>query len=230
MQILESSAAGLRSSRMTFRGPGSPVTVTLYPMVHIGEAGFFEEAYREAFGHDVALIEGVGSPVTRHLGRSFRWLNFRKLGLAQQPVSPPHDAAARIVKADLTPDEFHREWRKIPRSIRAGFYILAPLVGLYRRWFCTHADLAANLTLDDGPGEETPPAEGGGAEAAIHCLVAARDRRLVECLAAELDAADGGEKRIALVYGAGHMKAVLRALGRRGFECSDAQWRTIFRV
>src|SRR5687768_3511227 len=112
MQILESSMLGLRTARMVFRSRESGACVTLFPMVHVGEEAFYRQVYEDAFGQDVVLVEGVRSPVTRNATRSYRWIDFDRLGLVLQPRTPAQeDVRARIVHADLTADEFHREWR-----------------------------------------------------------------------------------------------------------------------
>ena len=110
MQILESSMLGLRAARLHLKSPNSHRTVTLFPMVHVGEAGFYEQTYKDASSHDVVLVEGVGSEVGRHLTRSYRWIDTGRLGLVVQPRYPsPEVAGARVVLADLTAEEFHFE-------------------------------------------------------------------------------------------------------------------------
>lgn len=220
---------GLRTARMVFRTRGSPVSITLYPMVHVGDERFYKETYEEAFSHDVVLVEGVRSPVGRNLTRSYRWINFDKLGLVRQPKTPPQDAvSARIVKADLSAEEFHREWRKVTLLLRAAFLFGAPLYGVYRRLFSSRQSLARNMCLEDRQSADEILSWSPTFEPVNQSIIHARDERLIECMAAELDG--DSEKRVAIVYGARHMRAVLRELTRRGFQCSDASWRTIFSI
>lgn len=220
---------GLRTARMVFRSRGSPVSVMLYPMVHVGEERFYNETYDEAFSHDVVLVEGVRSSVSRNLTRSYRWLNFERLGLVRQPRTPPQESVtARIVKADLTADEFHREWRKVSLPLRAAFLIGAPLYGVHRRFFASREHLARNMCLEDRQSAHEILSWSPRLEPVNHSIIHARDKRLIECMAAELDSTSGSDKRIAVIYGARHMRAVLRELARRGFYCSESSWRTIF--
>jgi hypothetical protein len=212
---------------MEFRHRDSAVSVTLYPMVHVGERSFYETTYAEAFTHDVTLVEGVRSPVSRHMTRSYRWLNFNKLGLTLQPKPPTQDAAcARIIKADLSPDEFHREWRKISLPLRALFYVLAPLVGIQRRVFASREKLAEKMSLDDRKSADEILSWSPRMDPLFHSVLHARDERLLECLGAELGSTES--KRVAVIYGAMHIRSVMRELGRRGFYCVEASWRTIF--
>lgn len=218
---------GLRSARAEFRHGSSLATVTLYPMVHIGDSTFYDESFREAFEHDVVLVEGIKSPVGRHLTRSYRWIDFKKLGLVLQPKKPQQsEIRGRIVKADLSTEEFHREWQKVPIGYRALFYLLSPLVGMQRRFFGSRESLAKNMSLDDLPSSDEILDWNPKFEPINHSLIRARDQRLIECLNMELD--NDRNKRIAVIYGARHMRAVIRELTSRRFYCSDTRWRTIF--
>jgi len=212
---------------MEFRHRDSPVSVTLYPMVHVGERSFYETTYAEAFTHDVTLVEGVRSPVSRHMTRSYRWLNFDKLGLTLQPKPPSQDtASARIIKADLSPDEFHREWRKVSLPLRVLFYVLAPLVGIKRRLFASRETLAEKMSLEDRKSADEILSWSPQMDPFFHSVLHARDERLLECLGAELGSTEA--KRVAVIYGAMHIRSVVRELGKRGFYCAEASWRTIF--
>jgi hypothetical protein len=218
---------GLRSSRMEFRHRNSPVSVTLYPMVHVGESSFYDATYSEAFSHDVALVEGVRSPVSRHLTRSYRWLNLEKLGLVLQPKPPaPATVPAKIVNADLSTDEFHDEWRKISLHLRAAFFVLAPLVGMHRRLFSSRETPGRKMTLEDRKSADEILNWSPRMEPFHHSVLHARDERLLECLGAELDSTKA--KRIAVVYGAMHIRSVVRELAKRHFYCAHASWRTVF--
>ncbi len=229
MQILESSMMGLRSARMVFRSRESPVSITIYPMVHVGDRQFYKETYAEAFSHDVVLVEGVRSPVGRNLTRSYRWINLKALGLVGQPKAPPYDSVpARIVNADLTTEEFHREWRKVPLLLRAAFLFGAPLYGIFRRLSSSRQSLARDMCLEDRQSADEILDWSPKLEPVHHSILHARDKRLIERIAEELDGAS--EKRVAVIYGARHMRAVVRELSKRGFHCSEASWRTIISI
>jgi hypothetical protein len=69
------------------------------------------------------------------------------------------------------------------------------------------------------------PETGAVTQAILHT----RDDRLLERLATELDARPLAEERtIAVVYGAAHMRAVVRELTTtRGFIVTGSDWRTV---
>jgi hypothetical protein len=229
VQILESTMLGLRAARHRLTSPGSPVSVTLFPMVHVGEPAFFSAVYDDAYGHDVVLVEGVRSPVVRHLTSSYRWIDLAKLGLVVQPRHPPQEAGrARIVHADLTADEFHAEWRNVPLWLRIASFALAPAIGLKRRLCASRESLAGKMTMEDRLSSEEIMSWDPKFAAFRHSLLGARDARLVERLREALDRAPpGGERRLAIVYGAQHMRAVLAELNKRGFRSVASAWQTV---
>lgn len=231
MQILESTVIGLRSARMTFTRPNSPVEVTLFPMVHIGEAQFYETVSNDACAHDVILIEGVKSPIAVRITRSYRWMvGSQRLGLVLQPSLNEHaQHCGHTVLADLTHEEFLPEWRKISLWLRALIYILAPILGLQRRITVTRESLAKGMSLDDAKSYDELidwRPESGALSAAI---LDARDLRLLERLSEQLKQQHVGAHRVAVVYGAMHMRAVIRALTtRHGYRAARAEWITVF--
>lgn len=199
-------------------------------MVHVGEAAFFKAVYDEAFSQDVVLVEGVRSPVVRHLTSSYRWIDMSKLGLVIQPRHPPeHASHARVVHADLSANEFHAQWRKVPLWLRFLAFVLAPAVGLKRRLFASRESLADKMTMEDRLSSEEILSWDPKFAAFKHSILGARDARLLERLREELDhAPQGGELRLAIVYGAAHMRAVLTELSDRGFRSTESSWQTIF--
>jgi len=230
MQFIESSMLGVRSARLSFARGGSAVRVTLFPMIHIGEPDFYDATYKDALSHDVVLIEGVRSPVVLRITRSYRWLIGSKAmaGLVVQPPIAVEGADARMVLADLSREEFEREWRDVPLWQRVVLYLLAPVVGLRRR-YVSRARLAKDMSCDDQPSLSEMLAMTPETGALTSAMLDARDRRLLQKLNAEIDAASETSLRVAIVYGALHMRAVARELREtRGFVVQDGEWRMIF--
>jgi hypothetical protein len=141
----------------------------------------------------------------------------------------PAEGRARIVHADLTAEEFAAEWRAVPAWSRALLYVLAPLVGLGGRWFLSRARLAKALRCEDQPTFAELLAMTPETGALTRAILHARDARLLARLAAELDDPTDAPRTIAVVYGAAHMRAVVRELtARRAFFVAESAWRTIF--
>lgn len=233
MQIVESSAWALRTARLSLRSPRSDIRVTLFPMVHVGEPDFFQTVYADAFSHDVVLVEGVQSPVTRRVTRSYRWIEGSKtMNLMVQPPYPSQASCrARIVHADLSGEEFAKVWLETPFWLRALVNTAAPVVGAWCRWFGSRKTLAKELSLDDLPSREEILEFSPETVALSRAIMHARDVCLLERLSEQLGDPCPAVRRLAIVYGAHHMRAVLRELiHRHGYHVEGADWLTVFPI
>jgi hypothetical protein len=231
MQIIEGSLIGVRSARLHFKHPTNPLSVTLFPMIHIGEEQFYRTAYEDAFGHDLALTEGVNSPIGKRITRSYRWiLGSKSLDLVLQP-RPPAQCRALIVHADLTAPEFEAEWRKVALWLRLTVYVLAALMGVWGRHNQTRRRLAKVVSLDDAPSLKELAQQGPEMGALTHAILDARDERLLERLREHIDGTNSDRRSIAVVYGARHMRAVIKELtSKQGYMPVQSDWMTVFSV
>lgn len=229
MQIIESSVVGVRAARHQLKSPDSHLSITLFPMIHIGEPAYFDQVYADAFSHDVVLVEGVRSPVVQRLTRSYRWIDFSRLGLVVQPsYSPPESVSARMVHADLTQEEFEAEWKKVPGWQRALVFALTPAIGLKRRYLDSRQSIAEHLGMDDARSRREVLSWDPNFSALKNSILAARDARLVEHLREQIEQSDGSVQRLAVVYGAMHMRAVLEETRRQGYFSEKSEWMTVF--
>ncbi|MDU8927272.1 hypothetical protein RXV86_07740 [Alisedimentitalea sp. MJ-SS2] len=228
MQLLEFSIAGLRSARHGFGNPDHPARVTLFPMVHVGEADFFQRVYDDAFDHDVVLFEGVRSPVVRNITRAYRWINVDRLGLVVQPRTQGYPGKAREVHADLSPEEFHAVWRQVPLWLRLAAHVVAPLMGVKKRFTATRENIGRRLGLDDYSSRNTVMSWSPETAGFHLAILTARDERLCEALHEVLKDLREGGGSVAIVYGAMHMQAVIRMLDQQGFRVRESAWMTVF--
>lgn len=226
MQLLEASLWGLRSARICLTRPGEPLSVTLFPMVHIGERAFYDAVYPDASQHDVILAEGVDSPIARHITRSYRWISGSKISnLVVQPRLP-RTGGAEVIASDLSGAEFDAAWRQVPFWMRALLFVAAPFVG-FRRRGQTRQHIPQGLSLEDAASQKELVEWSPEAGLLDHVILDSRDRRLLMHLDQQLDA--GGSGSIAVVYGALHMRAVFRHLVHtRGFTSIETEWMTVF--
>ena len=231
MQIIESSALGVRSARMTFVSPDRSRSIVLFPMVHVGDARFYQQVFSEASNSQVILVEGVRSPIVRRITRSYRWISGSRMTGLQ--VQPTFEAAAglEVIRADLSEEEFGREWKAVPLWIRLLVAMAAPLIGLHRRWFFSRERLAKAMGLEDALSREeiiSWSPEGAFLERAI---LQARDDELIRQIDLLLSRPSPPWKRASVIYGARHMRRVIRELTTtRGFTLQDSQWLTIFNL
>ena len=228
MQFLESSILGLRAARHRLTAPDHPAEVTLYPMIHVGLARFFETVETEALGHDAVLVEGVRSRASWFLTRAYRWAPLKRLGLVAQTPIRPQAGGAEVILADVTPGAFDRLWRGLPLWLRAAVTLGAPAYGLWLRATASRATLARGQCTTDLADRDLTLAPGTPADGLLSVILHARDENLARVLGAELDkakAAPEPPRRIAVVYGAAHMPAVLAELRRHGaFRPVDSAW------
>jgi hypothetical protein len=172
----------------------------------------------------------VRSPVMARLTRVYRWIEGAKqIALVVQPRHPaqPHSQAT-IIHADLSGEEFERHWRKVPLHLRVSFHVVTPIYALYFRWFGNRGALAKGHALDDLPSRDETL--GWTPEYALldEAILTERDKRLVEVMCNYLDATPSESRRLAIVYGAQHMRAVTKEIVRRGFHCVNSEWMLIF--
>jgi hypothetical protein len=202
-------------------------------MVHVGEPDFFETVFADAFSQDVVLVEGVRSPVTRRVTRSYRWIEGSKtMNLVVQPPYPSQASChARIVHADLSGEEFAKVWHEVPLWLRLSVYVLVPVIGARRQWFGSRETLAKGLSLDDLASRDEILNFSPETVALNQAILNARDVCLVERLSEQLDDPALGVRRLAIVYGAHHMRAILRELThRRGYHVEGGDWLTVFLI
>lgn len=229
MQILENSILGPRAARLRLVNKELAVSVSLFPMVHVGDPKFFQTVYEDAFNHDVVLVEGVKSPVVKRITTSYRWINKTRLGLVIQPKYPAAETVnAQIVHADLSLEEFHAEWRKVPLKLRAAVLLLSPILGLRRRIFASRASLSKGMSMDDLKSRDDILSWDPTFAALDHCILGARDARLLDVLRAQIGQSSHKDQRIAIVYGAAHMRSVLGELKCQKFIFDESRWQTIF--
>lgn len=223
MQIIESSNWGVRSARLTFRHPVTDQTVTLFPMIHVAEAAFYDRVFRDANAHDAVLVEGVDSPITKRVTRSYRWIGER-IGLVVQPRHPASSGAV-VVHADLSGEAFGKLWGDVPRWQRWLIAVVAPIMGLHLRWFGTREMIAGRVGMDDAMSRDEL-LRWNPETALLHRIIRdSRDERLLQVVAEQLTF----RQSVAVVYGAAHMRAVIRELTqKRGFVSAEGEWMLVF--
>lgn len=144
-----------------------------------------------------------------------------------QPKLSRVEAGARVIHADLSHEEFVVHWRKVPFWLRLFVQIGAPLYGMRQTWSATRSSLARRTSLDDFQSRDKVLNWREDTAFLTRAILHARDGRLVEKLAEAL--ADPSLRRVAVVYGAAHIRAVLAQLLRKdGYRLGDMDWITIF--
>jgi hypothetical protein len=138
----------------------------------------------------------------------------------------------RLVHADVSEDEFKKRWSKLDWTLRAAYIAISSIASLYFRYFLTRRTFARFLRWDSRKawGENLPDDQ----EKAIdEVIVKWRDRHLIQVIDEHLQKYQNSSLSIAIVYGAGHMPAVVHHLTKRpkpGYRVVDSEWITVFTV
>lgn len=217
---------GLRSAALRLRHRRAPLQFLVIPMVHMANAGFYQQVTRMLLDVDIVVVEGLRgrSAISAALTATYRVLGLRRVELVFDSV-PYRTLGKQLIMPDMTADEFKGEWRKMPLWTRAAMWplllcftavrMVTPRTRLLRQVIgCELNDLPSDLdeALADHPLSRTLQVE--------------RDRRLVQALGALHDQRSGDNITIAVVYGAGHIPAVVEYLVELGYVVRSADWLT----
>lgn len=225
MQFIEDSVIGVRSAVITLSRRETPLRFQLYPMLHIGDPGYYREVTRRLRDCDLIVAEGAPSTLAvRALTLSYR-LAHRSKRLNVEAENIDLLALGKpIVIPDMSSEDFEAGWRRVPLWMRAVVMISAPVYGLWlavfgtRRWIGKHGsieDLHSNQevlrALDDDPLEKL--------------LLDDRDKLLVDELLRIHAERHTEAITVAVVYGAEHMRTVTSALhAAHRYVARDAEW------
>ena len=231
MQIIESSVIGVRSAVFSLECDDDGLRFTLFPMIHVGEPAFYEDVERRLENCDVILCEGVKSPTVSLLTLSYRFFApNERLGLVLQSVMKLEQLHDRVVHADVSGDAFERRWSKLPFLWRHALPLIAPAYGLYLRYFGTRALLARHCAFSYRKTAEEV-LEGEDIRAVKGVLLGWRDRHLIGVIDQLRAKHRGTGAHIGVVYGAGHMRAVIRHLVRDcRYRIAGSEWVKVFGV
>lgn len=189
------------------------MTFRLFPMIHIGSPEFYEAVRAQVAACDVAVMEGIAgkSMPGSWLTMSYRVARFsRRSRLVVQDLHPD-SFDIPVIRPDMTGPEFDRRWRRVPWRDRALLGCLVP------------AAAAAMLVV--GPEEivkrhsatEDEPSLGDLQNAELmpefeDLVLDQRDQLLIKALTELHEQRCQEPITVAVVYGAGHIGAVVHAL------------------
>lgn len=147
----------------------------------------------------------------------------RRNGLRRQRPDLFLPEGVPVVNPDVTAWEMHEELAKLPWWMYPLFVLVAPVVGLVTALRGTRAFLTEDLVVEDLP--STLRAELVADHPLTHALTARRDERLLEALGEIHTEHAGKASRVAVVYGAAHVPAIVSGLwGRYGYRAYEAEW------
>jgi hypothetical protein len=224
MQITEVSVIGVRSAVIELRRPGSELRFVLFPMVHFGQPSFYTQVVARLRECDLIVSEGYDTPSST--GRAYA-IAMRATGqqIGGGLVSQDIDHAALGVPT-LWPETSSRRSRRYARMpvwewlwvcLLVPFLVGTMAVG-GRRWL-----LRRRMEINDS---DRPLFSRIGPIQRL--MIDERDADLLKVLAELHEERRDEAIRIAVVYGAAHMPAVVQGMcDRFGYRARKADWLTV---
>ena len=231
MQIIESTPFGIRSAVICLRAEENSTQFVLYPMVHVADKNFYEEIALRLESSDVILFEGVRSTTVSLLTTAYRYFaNSPRLGLVSQQALQIDHLKDRLVHADVSGQQFEKKWSELRFGLRIFWSSIAPIFGIYMKFFGTRSLIARymNLNLRKARREILKDEDD---EKFDEIVVNYRDRRLLSVIDEQIKTPQSSKRTIAILYGAAHMRAVIRHLiDEYGYRIASAEWITVISI
>jgi hypothetical protein len=230
VQIIESTPFGVRSSIMVLERPDDPVRFVLFPMLHLASPTFYEEITRRLQQCDLVLAEGISGPQTSLITLSYRIAGkIRRFGFVEQGRALRLRAlGVRVENVDATASQFKHSWQRVPRYMRLLAMVLSPLFGLWLIISGSRQYIAREMEVNDLPDADDAfmPESFASLE---NAMVRDRDRLLCAAIARHASNPTPDATTIAIVWGAGHIPAVVRYMvGPLRYHVVQAEWVTVF--
>lgn len=228
MQIIEVTGIAVRSAVIRMRHARTPLEFVILPMLHVASPAFYTQVRRRLAECDLVVLEGVKGrpgPVSA-LTLAYRFAPLRRSnGLVRQTDARVLPEGVPVLRPDVTTAEVAEDLKAVSRWAYWGLLVLAPLFGLLFALCGPRAFLDRDLEVDDLP--LTARAEALADDPVLDALSDRRDRRLLTALG-EIHAERREEPiRVAVVYGARHVPAIVTGLGElHGYRACEAEWVT----
>ncbi|MFJ9563971.1 hypothetical protein ACIRQQ_28550 [Streptomyces fuscichromogenes] len=202
----------------------------IFPMLHVASPTFYSQVRIRLRTCDLIVMEGIRG---RSAGVSALTLAYRfaprrrRNGLQEQrdELLLPKDVP--VINPDVTAAEAMADLRTLPRWMYVLLLISAPVMGLVFALRGPRAFLNEDLEVEDLP--STLRAEMLADNPVDHAMSDRRDQRLLDALG-EIHTERGSESiRVAVVYGAGHVPAIVSGLwDRYAYRPREAEWLTVY--
>jgi hypothetical protein len=231
MQFIEKNSFNVRSAVYSLKKDGAGLEFLLFPMIHVGSKEFYDDVSRRLAACDLILMEGVNSRKGHILTLSYQVVKkIRRMDLVTQrdgmKISALRD---KIVNSDMEGRAFDERWSALPLELRAQLFLLVPFWVVYLFFFGTRAALAERLSIEDLPSSDEILFRDESFEKLDTLLLDERDRWLITHLQKLHDSHRQDKKIIGVVYGARHMRNIIRfLLGCLNYRVARAEWVTVF--
>ena len=241
----------MQAAVASYRNDDAGVTVDLLSTMHIGDAPFFRQLAKRLNGYDAVLFELVahkGEPATEEGVNDQQKRIAADMSLENQGPHMDYDRPT-FVHADLDLEDIQKQEVAAHGTFKGALGDgpgLASATGTNDTagLRSVYADLvAAKAVAQSNPREHTrlmrraysrllaataEPAPGLTYPAGMEVLVAARDQHVMDVLGQQV--ADGGKRRLAILFGAAHMVDLEHRLLTHGYTRTSLTWVTAWTV
>ncbi|MEB8342360.1 hypothetical protein [Streptomyces endophyticus] len=229
MQIIEVTGYAIRSAVITLRRRGTPMEFVVFPMLHVASPAFYAQVRLRLRTCDLVVMEGIRgkSAVVSTLTLAYRFAPRRsRNGLQLQRGDLLLPESVPVLRPDVTAAEAVADLKTLPRWTYLLMLLAAPVMGLVFALRGPRAFLDEDLAVDDLP--TTARAEMLADHPIGHAMSDHRDLRLLDALDGIHAEHHAEPLRVAVVYGAGHVPAIVAGLrGRHGYRPWGAEWLTV---
>lgn len=231
MQIIEHSLLGTRSAVLRLRRRDTPLQFLVFPMLHVAGPQFYAAVTERLRRCDVLVVEGIQgrSVLGWALTLTYRIMPVnRRSGLVVDPI-PYASLGVDVINPDVTAAELGRGWQTMPRRYRLMIWCALPFVAVAQFFGGTRRMLSPEVELNDLPSaRQERYADDGLGDHFDRTFVGDRDERLLAALSELIRARSSERIDVAIVYGAGHVPAIVRGLAdRHGYRPATAEWLTV---
>jgi hypothetical protein len=231
MQIIEHSIIGTRSAVLRLRHPGSQLQFVLFPMLHVASPEFYAAVAQRLRQCDLLVVEGVNgrSVLTWAITLTYRVMPANKRsGLVVDNIEY-RSLGVELINPDVTTAEFAQGWRAMPLRYRLLMWCVIPIVAVAQFFGGTRRLLSPEVELNDLPSAKDEMYSDD--ELAGHferTFGGHRDERVLATLSELIRTRSSERIDVAIVYGAGHVPAIVRGLSdRHGYRPRTAEWLTV---
>ncbi|AXH91648.1 hypothetical protein AB0N38_07505 [Micromonospora aurantiaca] len=231
MQIIEHSVLGTRSAVLRLRRPGSRLEFLVFPMLHVASPAFYAAVTKRLRECDLLVVEGVSgrSAVGSALTLTYRAMPAnRRSGLVTDPI-PYASLGVEVLNPDVSAAEFAQGWRAMPLRYRLQMWLVIPFVMVMQFFGGTRRLLSPEIEMSDLPSAtDERYADHEFTEHAERAFGGERDERLLAALSELIGTRSAERIDVAVVYGAGHVPAIVRGLFElHGYRPRAAEWLTV---
>lgn len=193
-------------------------------MIHIADSSFYSAIRGRLSSCDAVIVEGVRGFQTTLVTLAYRIpAKRRSLGLVlQSDALRRSDLPGVTIHGDMDAKSFALSWSGIPWMQRMAALVLAPLYGVVLYLFASREYFTRRGSVDSLARRLDHPLT-----QVQELIVDERDQRLIETIESCLAERRDEQRKVAILFGGGHMPAVMGVLASRyGYRVVNSEWIT----